>query len=128
MRTMQDIAEALSAMKFRKKMFGGVDEADVWKKLEALQQTYQLVYDEQAAYYQALLDERDQGSFPPDGPQIRVVMPMAEPRRIYRTIARAAQQRPPSNAALFGGGRQGNGLAQRSVRCRRCGCRRRLAI
>lgn len=59
MRTMQDIAEALSAMKFRKKVFGGVDEADVWKKLEALQQTYQLVYDEQAAYYQALLDERD---------------------------------------------------------------------
>lgn len=60
MRTMQDIAEALSAMKFRKKMFGGVDEADVWKQLEALQRTYQLVYDEQAAYYQALIDERDQ--------------------------------------------------------------------
>ena len=60
MKTMQDIADALSAMKFRKKVFGGVDEADVWKKLEALQQTYQLVYDEQAAYYQALLDERDQ--------------------------------------------------------------------
>ena len=60
MRTMQDIADQLSAMKFRKKTFGGVDEADVWKKLEQLQQTYQLVYDEQAAYYQALLDERDQ--------------------------------------------------------------------
>ncbi len=60
MKTMQDIADALSAMKFSKKAFGGVDEADVWKKLEALQQTYQLVYDEQAAYYQALLDERDQ--------------------------------------------------------------------
>ena len=60
MRTMQDIADQLSAMKFRKKMFGGVDEPDVWKKLEQLQQTYQLVYDEQAAYYQALLDERDQ--------------------------------------------------------------------
>lgn len=59
MRTMQDIADALSAMKFRKKLIGGVDEADVWKKLESLQQTYQLVYDEQAAYYQALLDERD---------------------------------------------------------------------
>lgn len=57
---MQDIAEALSAMKFRKKVFGGVDEADVWKQLEALQRTYQLVYDEQAAYYQALIDERDQ--------------------------------------------------------------------
>ena len=60
MRTMKDIADALSAMKFRKKVFGGVDEADVWKKLEALQNTYKLVYDEQAAYYQALLDERDQ--------------------------------------------------------------------
>ena len=60
MRTMKDIADALSAMKFRKKVFGGVDEADVWKKLVTLQNTYQLVYDEQAAYYQALLDERDQ--------------------------------------------------------------------
>lgn len=60
MRTMKDVADELSAMKFRKKVFGGVDEADVWKKLEALQNTYQLVYDEQAAYYQALLDERDQ--------------------------------------------------------------------
>lgn len=60
MRTMKDVADELSAMKFRKKVFGGVDEADVWKKLESLQNTYQLVYDEQAAYYQALLDERDQ--------------------------------------------------------------------
>ena len=59
MRTMQDIADQLSAMKFRKKTFGGVDEADVWKKLEALQEIYQQVYDDQAAYYQALLDERD---------------------------------------------------------------------
>ena len=60
MRTMQDIADELSAMKFRKKVFGGVDEADVWKQLEALQRTYQQVYDEQTAYYQALIDERDQ--------------------------------------------------------------------
>ena len=60
MRTMQDIAEALSAMKFRKKMFGGVDEADVWRQLESLQHLYQQVCDDQAAYYQALLDERDQ--------------------------------------------------------------------
>ena len=59
MRTMQDIAEALSAMKFRKKMFGGVEEADVWRQLEALQRTYQEVYDQPAAYYQALLDQRD---------------------------------------------------------------------
>ena len=60
MHTMQDIAQALAKMKFRKKTFGGVEEADVWRKLESLQNLYQQVYDEQAAYYQALLDERDQ--------------------------------------------------------------------
>lgn len=56
---MQPIAEKLKEMKFRKKLFG-VDEADVWRQLESLQQEYQKVYDAQAAYYQALLDERDQ--------------------------------------------------------------------
>lgn len=60
MHTMQDIADALSAMKFRKKTFGGVEEADVWRKLESLQNLYRQVYDEQAAYYQALLDQKDQ--------------------------------------------------------------------
>ncbi len=59
MRTMEDIAQALEGMKFRKKWMGGVDEADVWRKLEELQKLYQKVYDEQAAYYQGLLDERD---------------------------------------------------------------------
>ncbi len=67
MRTMQDIAQALAAMKFRKKAFGGVEEADVWKKLEDLQRLYQQVYDEQAAYYQALLDERGIAAPPPGG-------------------------------------------------------------
>ena len=57
---MQSICDKLKAMKFRKRLFGGVDEADVWRQLEALQQEYQNVYDAQAAYYQALLDERDQ--------------------------------------------------------------------
>lgn len=56
---MQPIAEKLKEMKFRKKLFG-VDEADVWRQLESLQQEYQKVYDAQEAYYQALLDERDQ--------------------------------------------------------------------
>ena len=59
MHTMQDIAQALAKMKFRKKTFGGVEEADVWRKLESLQNLYQQVYDEQAAYYQALLDQKD---------------------------------------------------------------------
>ena len=60
MHTMQDIAQALAKMKFRKKTFGVVEEADVWRKLESLQNLYQQVYDEQAAYYQAILDQKDQ--------------------------------------------------------------------
>lgn len=60
MRNMNDIAAMLEGMRFRKKIIGGVDEADVWRQLENLQRVYQLVYDEQAAYYQALIDERDQ--------------------------------------------------------------------
>ncbi|WP_281791077.1 hypothetical protein [Faecalibaculum rodentium] len=46
-------------MKFRRKTFGGVDELDVLRQMEALQQVYRSVYENQAAYYQALIDERD---------------------------------------------------------------------
>lgn len=59
-KNMNDIAAMFEGMRFRKKIIGGVDEADVWRQLENLQRVYQLVYDEQAAYYQALIDERDQ--------------------------------------------------------------------
>lgn len=58
-RTMDDIASFIDQMSFRKKLFGGVDELDVLKQMEALQQVYRSVYESQAAYYQALIDERD---------------------------------------------------------------------
>lgn len=58
-KTMDDIAAFIDGMKFRKKTFGGVDELDVLKQMEALQQVYRSVYESQAAYYQALIDERD---------------------------------------------------------------------
>lgn len=56
---LEGIARTLREMKFRKKLLGGVDEADVWKKLEKLQQEYEIAYHQQAAYYQALLDDRE---------------------------------------------------------------------
>lgn len=59
MKTMKDIAEFISKMKFRKKTFGGVSELSVLRQMEQLQELYQSVYDCQAAYYQALLDEKD---------------------------------------------------------------------
>lgn len=58
-KTMDDIAAFIDEMKFKKKTFGGVDELDVLKQMEALQQVYRSVYENQAAYYQALIDERD---------------------------------------------------------------------
>lgn len=58
-KTMDDIAAFIDEMKFKKKTFGGVDELDVLKQMEVLQQVYRSVYENQAAYYQALIDERD---------------------------------------------------------------------
>lgn len=58
-KTMEDIASFIDNMKFRKKFLGGIDELDVLKQMEALQEVYRSVYENQAAYYQALLDERD---------------------------------------------------------------------
>lgn len=58
-KTMDDIASFIDGMKFRRKTFGGVDELDVLRQMEALQQVYRSVYENQAAYYQALIDECD---------------------------------------------------------------------
>lgn len=57
-KSMEDIAELFKKLKFRKRLIGGVDEADVWKQLDLLQREYQSAYDAQEEYYQALLDER----------------------------------------------------------------------
>lgn len=56
---MEALAHTFQEMKFRKKLLGGVDEADVWKKLEKLQQEYETLYQRQEAYYQALMEDRD---------------------------------------------------------------------
>ena len=43
-RSMEDVAHYIEGMRFRKKLFGGVDEADVWKKIEALHKEYEAVF------------------------------------------------------------------------------------
>ena len=50
--TLDDIAQYLKTVKFRKKMLGGLDEMDVWKKIRLLDELYLL----QDAKYQALLE------------------------------------------------------------------------
>jgi hypothetical protein len=39
-KSMEEIAEMLKSTRFRRRFFGGVDEDDVWKKIEKLQKEY----------------------------------------------------------------------------------------
>lgn len=57
-KSMEDIAAELKSLRFKKTLFGGVSEADVWRQLEKLHAAYQSVLDAQAARYEAILAER----------------------------------------------------------------------
>jgi len=57
--TMDDIAEEIKKMKFRKNIIGGLNEEDVWKKLGQLQEDYRRVLDISNKQYEALIEERD---------------------------------------------------------------------
>lgn len=59
-RNMDDIAELFKTMRFKKKLFGGVDEKDVWRKLDKLQKEYRSAYEIQQERYEARLQERDE--------------------------------------------------------------------
>ena len=58
-KTMEEIAAQIKKLRFRKKLVGGVDEADVWKQLEQLNRDYRSAFEAREAYCQALLDERN---------------------------------------------------------------------
>lgn len=46
-------------MRFRKKLFGGVDESDVWRQFSELHREYQNAFDAQKEVSRMLLQERD---------------------------------------------------------------------
>lgn len=58
-KSMEDIALFLKELRFRKNIFGGVNEADVWKKLELLHQEYQTAFDVQQECSRILLQEKE---------------------------------------------------------------------
>ena len=58
-KNMDDIAEVFKTLRFKKKFIGGVDEMDVWKKLDKLQKEYRSAYELQQGIYEARLQERD---------------------------------------------------------------------
>ena len=58
--SMEEIAEKLKKMKFRKKAFGGVDEREVWKKMASLQEDYRNAFLIQHQKDKALLEDREE--------------------------------------------------------------------
>lgn len=58
-KSMEDIAAVMKEMRFRKKIFGGVDEADVWRQLEKLQSEYRSAFEAQQEQSRALIQERE---------------------------------------------------------------------
>jgi len=52
------IAAFLKQVKFRRKIFGGADEKDVWQKIEQLNELYKQALIAERARYDALLSER----------------------------------------------------------------------
>lgn len=58
-KSMEDIALHMKQLRFKKKLFGGVQELDVWRKLEQLHQQYQSVFTVQQALYEQQLAEKD---------------------------------------------------------------------
>ena len=52
------IQKWLKQVRFKKTLFGGVDEADLWKKLAELNSLYEAALSAERARYDALLAER----------------------------------------------------------------------
>ncbi|MBS6396066.1 MAG: hypothetical protein KH452_02770 [Clostridiales bacterium] len=58
-KNLEDIAALLKGLRFRKKLIGGIDEADVWRQMELIHREYQSVLNVQQERSKALLEERD---------------------------------------------------------------------
>lgn len=55
--THEEIIQWIKGLKFRRKIFGGVDEADVLKKIEELNSLYETALLNERVRYQALLEQ-----------------------------------------------------------------------
>lgn len=58
----EEIMQWLKALRFRKKLFGGIDEEEVLKKIEELNVLYEKALIYERARYDTLLKERGGGT------------------------------------------------------------------
>ena len=61
----EKISEWLKQVKFRKRLFGGVRESDVWKKISELNDMYRDALIAERARYDALIAEKVSGQETP---------------------------------------------------------------
>lgn len=62
----REIVSYLKKVRFKHRLFGGVDEVDVWKKIERLNELYEAALRAERIRYDALLQEqKDRMSFEP---------------------------------------------------------------
>ena len=59
--TQEDIVQWIKKLKFKKKLIGGVDEADVLKKMEELNSLYEKALLAERARYNTLLETKSAG-------------------------------------------------------------------
>ena len=58
-KTLEDIAESLKNIKFRKQLLFGVDEADLWRKIQKLHEDYSQVINASEEKYKFALLEKE---------------------------------------------------------------------
>jgi hypothetical protein len=58
----QNIIEWLKKVRFRKQLFGGISEADVWKKMDELNKLYDAALTAERIRYETLLTEYKKGN------------------------------------------------------------------
>lgn len=55
-REQEEISEWLKKLRFRKQLFGGVSEEDVWKKIEELNSMYQVALNAERIRYDTMIE------------------------------------------------------------------------
>ena len=56
----KEISSYLKSLKFKKKIIGGIDEADVWKKIKKLDELYQKELDYMKKEYEEKLQKGEE--------------------------------------------------------------------
>lgn len=104
-REQQEILEWLRTVKFRKKLLGGVDEVQLWKKLEELYGLYANAIRAERARYDALL-EKEQASHRAAPPAAAAPLP-GEPEEDGGKAPAS-----PAGRGLTAGDKEGEGPAE----------------